>query len=131
MLVLIISPSSDSESNNKLEKQSSLYFLLSFHFLFPFSPETYLFCITAWHIEGLCWGVLVLWCLVVFGVLKVLCLGWPRILVLGRIFLLYICFCVFISLWKLPLMLAIPILFCIFANGAIWSPSTLLWFWYY
>ena len=37
---------------------------------------------------------------------------------------------VFVSLLKLPLMFAITVLFCIFANGTVWSTSALLWLWY-
>ena len=47
----------------------------------------------------------------------------------GRILLVCIlCLSVFVSLLELLLMLAIPVFFCILANGTIWSPSASLWF---
>ena len=132
MLILVIFSHIRLLSLVLSQKNSQVHtFVKSFYFLFPLSPQTYLFCVMVWHIKRLCYGGLILWCLVVFSVLKVLCWGWPHILVLGRIFLLCVSLCVFISLLKLPLMLAVPILFCIFANGTILSPSTLLWLWYH
>ena len=104
-----------------------------FHSVVPFSSPTpflkCLFCILVWHIEG-CLGVLALWYLIVFGALKVLYLGLPCILALGGVFLLSIYLHISVRLLKLLLMFSIPILFCIFANGSVWSPSTLLWLWY-
>ena len=54
----------------------------------------------------------------------VLYLGLPCVLALGRVLLLYI------RLLKLLLMFPVPILFSIFTDGEIWSPSTSLWLCY-
>ena len=108
----------------------SVLFIEPFHFPLPLSSYTYLFCVLVWHIEGLGLGVLVLWYLVVLGAQRVLSLGLPHILGLRRILLLCIlCFSLFVSLLELLLMLTIPVFFCIFANGTIWSPSASVWFW--
>ena len=90
-----------------------------------------LLCISVWYIKGLCLGGLgVLWYLVVLGALRVLSLNLPRVLGLERILLLFIlCLNVFVCLLELLLMLVISVFFCILANGTVWSPSTLLWFW--
>ena len=120
MLILIVfsfirllSLAPSQRSNQVFIFHSSVYFLL------PLFSQVYLFCILVWHIKG-CLGVMALWFLIVFCVLKVLYLGLPCILAWGGVFLPCI------RLLKLLLMFSVPILFCIFANGTVWSPSALL-----
>ena len=101
------------------EAIETIFVVEPLHLFFPFSMEFQLIGVSIRYIKCLWFGVLE-----VLGLLIILGLGALKALGLGLLWL-------WITLLELLLVVTVPIFFCIFANGAIQSPSTLLCFWWH
>ena len=104
------------------EAIKTIFIIEPLHLFFPFSMEPYLVGVSVRYIKCLWLGVLE-----VLGLLIILGLGALKTLYLGLLWL-----STWNTLLKLLLVVTNPVLFYIFTNGAIQSPSlllVLLWHW--